>query len=226
MSLAARAPSPLPFDPFLRELEGAERVADLDGIRRAVDSMLGREVMLATDDGEVVVGRCHEPLCVRVPGDVPVEIGQTVSVTDHRDVQYVAFRAVVGAIQQEAGVRILRLFVPREAFFYPGRRHVRIDGVLGADLILEFDDQLTVARGVDVSMGGIGVRVAASDGFVIGKIFTVHMHFSDGPVSLPARVRTAVVAGDDVRLGLEFAARSEALERRVRSALLGLAPEA
>jgi hypothetical protein len=209
----------VPFDPFLREVTGAEVVTDLDSIRRAVARMVGREIMLATDDGDLIVARGIEALTVRIEDDVDLVVGQTIALTDHRDVQFVGFKATIGALQREVDHRIVRLFVPREAVFYPGRKHVRIDGTLGADVVLEFDDQVTVARGVDVSMGGIGVRTDAQDGFVIGQVFTVHMHFGDRSLSLPARVRTAVVLGEDVRLGLEFAARNEEFERRVRGAL-------
>jgi hypothetical protein len=210
-----------PFDPFLKELVGTEIVGDLDGIRRAVASMVGREVMVAADAGELVVARCTGSLTFSVDAPaVRFEVGDAVAVTDHRGVQFVGFRATVGAVVRNGDGLVVKLFVPREAVFYPGRRHVRLDGTLGADVVLEYDDQVTVARGVDVSMGGIGVRTDANDGFVIGQVFTVHLNFGDGTLSLPARVRTAVVLGEDVRLGLEFAARNEELERRVRSALV------
>lgn len=219
MNLAPAQPTLAPFDPFLRQVEGAEQVTDTDSIRRAVGSMVGREVMLATDAGELVVASGLEPLAFRVADEVELTIGQAVALTDHRDVQFVGFRAVIGAIQRDEDGRVVRLFVPREAVFFPGRRHVRIDGALGADVVLEWEDQVTVARGVDVSMGGIGVRTDVRDGFCIGQIFTVHLHFGDRSLSLPARVRTAVVLGEDVRLGLEFAARHEEFERRIRAAL-------
>ncbi len=221
MNAAAHDQSTAPFDPFLQELSGTEVVGDLDGIRRAVASMVGREIMLAADAGDLVVARCTGSLTFAV--DEPVrafEVGDTIAVTDHRGVQFVGFRATVGAIVPSGDGVIVKVFVPREAVFYPGRRHVRLDGTLGADVVLEYEDQVTVARGVDVSMGGIGVRTDADDGFIIGQVFTVHLNFGDGTLSLPARVRTAVVLGEDVRLGLEFAARNEELERRIRSALV------
>ena len=224
MSLEVHRSGTPPFDPFLQDLGGVESVSDLDSIRRAVASMIGREVMLATHEGDLIVARGVEPLVFQVEGDTPLAVGQTVALTDHRGVQFVGFRATIGAIVQASEGRHVRLFVPREAIFYPGRRHVRIDGTLGADVVLEFDDQVTVARGVDVSMGGVGVRTAASDGFIIGQIFTVHLHFGDGSLSIPARVRTAMVLGEDVRLGLEFAARNDELERRLRAALRTVTP--
>ena len=221
MIAPARADHSPPFDPFLKELVGTEIVGDLDGIRRAVASMVGREVMVAADAGELVVARCTGALTFSVDAPaVRFEVGDAVAVTDHRGVQFVGFRATVGAVVRDGDGLVVKLFVPREAVFYPGRRHVRLDGTLGADVVLEYDDQVTVARGVDVSMGGIGVRTDANDGFVIGQVFTVHLNFVDGTLSLPARVRTAVVLGEDVRLGLEFAARNEELERRIRSALV------
>ncbi|MCK6570848.1 PilZ domain-containing protein [Myxococcota bacterium] len=221
MNVTAHAESIPPFDPFLQELVGTEIVHDLDGIRRAVASMVGREVMIAADAGELTVARCTGALSFFVDAPaVRFEVGDTVAITDHRGVQFVGFRATVGAVVREGDGVVVKLFVPREAVFYPGRRHVRLDGTLGADVVLEYDDQVTVARGVDVSMGGIGVRTDANDGFVIGQVFTVHLNFGDGTLSLPARVRTAVVLGEDVRLGLEFAARNEELERRIRSALV------
>jgi hypothetical protein len=219
--VTANAESIPPFDPFLQELVGTEIVHDLDGIRRAVASMVGREVMIAADAGELTVARCTAALSFFVDAPaVRFEVGDTVAITDHRGVQFVGFRATVGAVVRDGDGVVVKLFVPREAVFYPGRRHVRLDGTLGADVVLEYDDQVTVARGVDVSMGGIGVRTDANDGFVIGQVFTVHLNFGDGTLSLPARVRTAVVLGEDVRLGLEFAARNEELERRIRSALV------
>jgi hypothetical protein len=71
-------------------------------------------------------------------------------------------------------------------------------------------------------MRGIGIRVALEDGFVIGQVFMVHLTFSEETISLPARVRTALVEGDEIRLGLEFAGRSEGLEYRVLTALRGM----
>lgn len=221
MNAAARVNSPTPFDPFLKVLDGTEIIHDLDGIRRAVATMVGREVMVAADAGELTVARCKEALSFVVDAPaVRFDVGDTVAVTDHRGVQFVGFRATVGAIVHEGAGVVIKLVVPREAVFYPGRKHVRLDGTLGADVALEFDDQVTVARGVDVSMGGIGVRTDANDGFAIGQVFTVHLNFGDGTLSLSARVRTAVVLGEDVRLGLEFATRNEEFEYRVRSALI------
>ncbi len=219
MTLPARPVSPLPFDPFLREVEGAERVTDLDGVRRAVSTLLGREVMVGTDGAELLIARCIEPLTLRMEQLADIRPGTTVAVSDHRGVQFVGFRAAVGSVVHEAGATLLRLFVPSEAYFYPGRRYVRIDGAMGADVVLEYDDQIMPARTMDVSMGGIGLRIPASDGFVIGQVFIVHLNFSDATLSLSARVRTAVVEGEEVRLGLEFAARSPMLEERIRSVL-------
>jgi len=225
-ALAVSLVSPLPFDPFLRTTEGAERVRDVDTLRRGLESVVQRDVMVATPSGFVGVAVCEAPLRFKVePGELAgaLRVGDAVAITDHRGVQYIGFHAVVVSVEARAdGAAMLSVLRPTEAYFYPGRRHVRLDGTLGAKVELDMDGERTLATGLDVSMRGIGVRVALEDGFVIGQVFVVHLTFSQETISLPARVRTALVDGEEIRLGLEFAGRSEGLEYRVLTALRGI----
>ena len=227
MSALALSPvSPLPFDPFLRTTEGAESVRDVDTLRRGLEAMAQRDVMVATPNGFVGVAICEAPLRFKIErGELAsaLRVGDSIAITDHRGVQYVGFHAIVVSAEPHAdGGATLSVLRPTEAYFYPGRRHVRLDGVLGAQFELDMDGERTVATGLDVSMRGIGIRVAIEDGFVIGQVFMVHLRFSEETISLPARVRTALVEGDEIRLGLEFAGRSEGLEYRVLTALRGM----
>ncbi|MFZ4735362.1 MAG: PilZ domain-containing protein [Bradymonadia bacterium] len=222
-ALALSPVTPSPFDPFLRSTEGAESVRELDAICRGLESMLHRDVLLASPDGVICVARCEGPLAFVVPAPglrASVSAGDSLAISDHRGVQYVGFHAVVAQVERldDGGARVTVLR-PAEALFYPGRRHLRLDGALGAEVELGMEGRRTRATGVDVSMGGIGVRIPLDEGFVIGQIFTVHLDFGGARVALPARVRTALVVDGEIRLGLEFAGRSEGLEHRLLDAL-------
>jgi hypothetical protein len=207
----------------LRSNKGAESVRELDAICRGLESMLHRDVLLASPDGAISVARCEGPLVfiVAAPGfRGAISAGDSLAVSDHRGVQYVGFHAVVAQVEGlDDGSDRVTVLRPAEALFYPGRRHVRLDGALGAEVELGMEGRRTRASGVDVSMGGIGVRIPLDEGFVIGQVFTVHLDFGGVRVALPARVRTALVVDGEIRLGLEFAGRSEGLEHRVLEAL-------
>jgi len=237
MSLPFALPEPDGFDPFLNDIPGAEVARDTASVHRALLLLHRQEVLVATADGELFTGRMEEPLALRFSGDFDLGRGDQVAISDQRGIELIGFRATVGAVLVDGGARLARLFVPQVAIFYPGRQHVRIEGDLGADVTLETENDLLNARGLDVSIGGIGVLVSAADGFLVGQTFLVHLTFDGTRVSLPARARSAEVVGDDVRLGLRFLFHStrspvglgrlggrsiageEELARRIRAAL-------
>ncbi len=213
-------PTPPGFDPFLRDRDGAELATDSAGISRGVDSMLGREVVVAVEEAEWAgTARMDAPLTLRFSGPCPVRTGQQIAVSDHRGLRYVGMRARVRALYREGRHVVARLEAPDGVLFYPGRGEVRLDGTLGASVVLEFDDELVPARGVDISASGVGLLIPALAGFVTGAGFTVHMRFADDCIELPAIVRSAHVVDDSIRLGVEFAGHHPLLESRVRQAL-------
>lgn len=208
------------FDPFLRDLPHAEVLRTPAAIRRAIDALAGREVMVGGADGQLSLARLEEPLALVYEGPCPLVVGQEVAVSDHRGLRYVGFRAVVGAVFCGAHERpTARLFMPRQAVFYPGRRHRRLDGVLGASVLIEYEDAMVPARGLDLSMAGVGLLIDEADGFVMGQDFRVHLKFHDEMVTIPARVRSATVLSQGVRLGVEFLAHDEVLASRFLAAL-------
>lgn len=214
------APTPPGFDPFLRDTDGADVAEDEEGVMRALSAVRSKEVVVACDAASFVgTGVVSDHLTVEVRGHCPVKVGQELAVSDHRGFRYVGYRAVVGAVCPEAGRTILRLFTPRTAVFYPGRRFVRLDGVLGAHITVEVDQELIEAEGVDISMGGVGLIIPSEAGFVVGEAFLVHMRFPDATLSLPAIVRSADVRARQLRLGVEFAGCDAHLQARIRTAL-------
>ncbi len=220
MLVHPQTPTPPGFDPFLRETDGAEVAHDTDGVMRAIAAVQGREVVVACDAVNFVgTAMVCDHLGMEMAGPCPIEVGQEVAVSDHRGLRYVGYRAVVGAVYPTRGRTMLRLFTPRSAVFYPGRRFVRLDGSLDAHVVVEVDDELIPARGIDISMGGLGLMIPASAGFVVGQSFIVHMRFPDGTLSLPAQVRSASVEIEGIRLGVEFAGHDAQLHARVRTAL-------
>ena len=56
-------------------------------------------------------------------------------------------------------------------------------------------------------------------GFVVGEAFNVTVAFPDIKLELAARVRSAMVEGDEVRLGVEFAGPADELSRRINRVL-------
>ena len=216
-----------PLDPFLRKLDGAETVRRLDAVNRAALMVVGRAVTIGTDSGDLRTGHCTELLNFRVEGSGSLEVGETVSITYPQGSQFFGLRAAVASsTRDDEVVEVVRVFAPREAYIFPGRQHVRLEGALGAKIALKFEDLEIEARGIDVSVGGLGVSVGglgvvipAAAGFVIGQSFDVRLDFGDEVISLEAQVRAAVVEGDSVRLGLEFVSRCEALEARILSAV-------
>ena len=209
-----------PLDPFLRKLDGAETVRRLDAVNRAALMVVGRAVTIGTDSGDLRTGHCTELLNFRVEGSGSLEVGETVSITYPQGSQFFGLRAAVASSTRDNEVEeVVRVFAPREAYIFPGRQHVRLEGALGAKIALKFEDLEIEARGIDVSVGGLGVVIPAAAGFVIGQSFDVRLDFGDEVISLEAQVRAAVVEGDSVRLGLEFVSRCEALEARILSAV-------
>ena len=209
-----------PLDPFLRKLDGAETVRRLDAVNRAALMVVGRAVTIGTDSGDLRTGHCTELLNFRVEGSGSLEVGETVSITYPQGSQFFGLRAAVASsTRDDEVVEVVRVFAPREAYIFPGRQHVRLEGALGAKIALKVEDLDIEARGIDVSVGGLGVVIPAAAGFVIGQSFGVRLDFGDEVISLEAQVRAAVVEGDSVRLGLEFVSRCEALEARILSAV-------
>ncbi len=209
-----------PLDPFLRKLDGAETVRRLDAVNRAALMVVGRAVTIGTDSGDLRTGHCTELLNFRVEGSGSLEVGETVSITYPQGSQFFGLRAAVASsTRDDEVVEVVRVFAPREAYIFPGRQHVRLEGALGAKIALKVEDLDIEARGIDVSVGGLGVVIPAAAGFVIGQSFDVRLDFGDEVISLEAQVRAAVVEGDSVRLGLEFVSRCEALEARILSAV-------
>ncbi|MSP73848.1 MAG: PilZ domain-containing protein [Myxococcales bacterium] len=215
-----------PLDPFLRRLDGVETVRHRDAVNRAALIVVGRAVTIGTDSGDLRTGHCTELMNFRVEGSGSLEVGETVSITYPRGSQFFGLRAAVASSTRDGEAEVVRVFAPREAYIFPGRQHVRLEGTLGAKVVLKVEDLEIEARGIDVStgglgvsVGGIGVLIPAADGFVIGHSFDVRLDFGDEVISLEAKVRTAVVEGDSVRLGMEFVSRSEALEARILSAV-------
>ena len=209
-----------PLDPFLRKLDGAETVRRLDAVNRAALMVVGRAVTIGTDSGDLRTGHCTELLNFRVEGSGSLEVGETVSITYPQGSQFFGLRAAVASSTRDNEVEeVVRVFAPREAYIFPGRQHVRLEGALGAKIALKVEDLDIEARGIDVSVGGLGVVIPAAAGFVIGQSFDVRLDFGDEVISLEAQVRAAVVEGDSVRLGLEFVSRCEALEARILSAV-------
>lgn len=220
MLVHPRTPTPAGFDPFLRHTEGAEVATDDEGITRALAAVRGCEVVVACDAaGFVGTGVVADHLAIEIHGACRLRVGHEVAVSDHRGLRYVGYRAVVGAVYQSNGKDMIRLFTPRSAVFYPGRRHVRLDGALGAHILVEVDDALVPARGIDISMGGLGLVIPHEAGFVVGQSFLVHIRFADCTLTLPAQVRSASVNTRGVRLGVEFAGHNPELYDKIRSAL-------
>ncbi len=221
MLVHPRNPTPPGFDPFLRHTEGAEVADDEDGIARALAAVKGREVVIACDEASYVgTAMAADHLTLEVTGPCPLRVGHEIAVSDHRGLRWVGYRAVVGAVYRENGKQMLRLFTPLTAVFYPGRRHVRLDGALGAHIVIEVDDELVPARGADISMGGLGLVLPHDCGFVVGQSFTVHVRFADCTLTLPAQVRSASVSTTGVRLGVEFAGHHPELHEKIRRALI------
>lgn len=221
MALPFACPSPAPFDPFLTRTRGAEVARDPATIARALDLVRGREVVVATGDGVVTVARAVAPRGLLFDAGPPVAAGDVVAVTDQRGDEYLGFRAVVGAVTTTPEGPVAHVFEPQAVLFYPGRRQPRLEGALGADVVLETTEGLLAARATDVSCGGVGVVLATDAGLAVGVLLAVHFHFPEGAVELPARVRSLVVREADVRVGLQFVGWSDALAFRVRLALDG-----
>jgi hypothetical protein len=213
------------FDPFLRDVRGAEVLRAPGDLSRAVARLVGREVLVAGDGGRVEVARLVGPLTLRFEVPCPFAEGEAVALTDHRGLRYTGVRTTISSVFMAEGAPTARLRVPSIAVFYPGRRDVRLEGDLGARIELDHDGVRTPARALDISMGGIGVQIDVADGFVTGQVFTVCLDFGDGELQLPARVRSAVVDGDAIRLGVEFAAHAavDALSRRLHGPLAAVA---
>ncbi len=212
--------TPSGFDPFLRDNQGADVAEDEEGVMRATAAVQSREVVLACEAVNFVgTGVVTDHLTVEVRGPCPIKVGHEIAVSDHRGIRHIGYRAVVRAVCPDDHRILLRLFTPRTAVFYPGRRFTRIEGSLGADVTVEIDGELVVAEGIDVSMGGLGLIIRSDVGFVVGESFLVHMRFPDGTLSLPAIVRSASVRGPLLRLGVEFAGGDAQLQRRIRDAL-------
>lgn len=213
-----RAPG---FDPFLHDVRGAEVLEDAAGLGLATQRLVGREVLVAGDGGRVEVAVMSGPQSLRLSGPCPFAEGEPIAITDHNGLRYTGLRTAVATFRDTAGGAVIRLRAPSVAVFYPGRRHVRLSGDLGARIELDCEGGPIDARALDISMGGVGLSVSREDGFVIGETFDVCLHLDDGVLRLPARVRSAVVFDDEVRLGVEFAAHApvERLSRRLHAAL-------
>jgi hypothetical protein len=210
-----------PFDPFLTHLRGAEVARDPSAIRRAMDAVRDREVVVATDRGAVLVAQIVQPFGLRFDRTAPVNPGERVAISDQRGLEYLGFRAIVGAVVETPDGPVARLFEPREVVLHPGRQQPRLAGALGADVVLETEEGLLAARAVDVSLGGLGVTIATDAGLALGRLLVAHLDFGDGTVSLPARVRSLVARDVDFRVGLQFVSWSDQLADRVQRALEG-----
>ncbi len=210
------------FDPFLTQLRGAEIARDPKAIRRAIEAIREREVVVATDGGAVLVAEVVHPFGLRFTGrQSPVAAGERVAVSDQRGLEFFGFRAVVGAVVLTPDGVVARLFEPREVVMHPGRQQPRLAGALGADVTLETDEGLLAARAIDVSLGGLGVTVPSDAGLEIGGVLTAHLDFGDGKVRLPAQVRSVVARDAWFRVGLQFVSWSDELADRVQRALAG-----
>jgi hypothetical protein len=217
-------PSTDGFDPFLHSIEDAELASDPETVHHVLRRMTGREVMVGTLSGQVVVARLVGATTLEFDRPPPITPDEEVAVTDHRTLpdgsaQYLGFRALVGGIERTGKGWVARTFLPRQCYLHPGRSHARLDFGLEAELEIELENERVPARGVDVSPGGLGVRVPAEFGFLTGRKLRVHFRFSDQIIQVPAEVRSAVMRdeGETVRLGLQFLRYSPELEERLLS---------
>jgi hypothetical protein len=204
------------FDPFLNEVRGAETHTHEAGINRGVGALTGRQVIVATHDRGIALAHLETGLVLRFAEPHGLATGMEVAISDHRGFRYVGVRTRVAAAV-EPDSTWARLEYPEAAVFYPGRRHVRIPPErLGARVELKLrDGTVQEVRAIDVSAGGLCLVLPTEDGFVVGQAFGVTVRFEDETLELPARVRSAMVEVDEVRLGVEFAGAADELSRRI-----------
>ncbi|MFN3201756.1 MAG: PilZ domain-containing protein [Bradymonadia bacterium] len=203
------------FDPFLHNVDGAEQSREPLVVQRILAALEGKEVLLAVDDGRLEVVRYQGPLTLIPEGPFSIGLGQPVSISYHRELRYAAFRS---RVQSTEGGQ-LRLERPAQVIFWPGRESIRVDSTLGAQITLEHDGDLYPAQGLDISMGGVGVKVTGPEALGAGETLVVHLSFDQEQLQLPAHVRSVHQSGEYKRLGLEFGAASDALAVRIRHAL-------
>ncbi|MCA9539130.1 MAG: PilZ domain-containing protein [Myxococcales bacterium] len=207
------------FDPFLFDLPGADEADDPVTLSQVANGLVRHEVMIAVDSGVIETGEMVSRLVVRLAPDTRVRHGDGVAVSFHEGYRYTGFRTSVVLVEETEGGLMASLRAPERVVFSPGRQHLRLDGVLGARVMLEVDDALFPARGLDLSMGGLGVMIAEVDAASVHSPLLVHLAFPDDRLTLEAHVRSARSDGEDVRLGIEFVEPPASLLRRINAAL-------
>ncbi len=204
------------FDPFLRELEGAEVATDTASMERALRFLTAKELVVASGDGRLEVGFLQDPRHLEFQR-CPFFPGSDLALSDHQGIHYVGVR--VRAAHQLG--EVLFLEPPQMAVFFPGRRQLRLDGALGAQAILECENELIPARAIDLSMGGMGLRIALGE-YQIAQELIIHLQIREQSFSLPAQIRNVRRDEEEIRLGLQFGIHSEALSSMIREAVRGL----
>lgn len=201
------------FDPFLQHTQGAERAMDLDGIRRALYALDGKEVMVAGPSG-VHLGRIRGARLV-VQGACALAVGQTIALSDHSGLRYVGYKARVTACRLDGPTTIATLADPCLAVFFPGRRHPRIPNTLDAQIVVEWAEQLVPAETIDLSICGLGLLVPELTQMQPGAEVMTHIRFPDRVIALDAKIRTSRRVGRGRRIGVMFLTPSTELERRI-----------
>lgn len=203
------------FDPFLHNVDGAEQSSDLMAIQRVLAALEGKEVLMALDDGRLEVVEFKGPLTLIPDGPFDVDRGQPVAISYHREIRYAAFRTRIQAVTPHR----IELERPQQVIFWPGRGNIRLESALGAQITLEHEGVLRPAQGVDISIGGVGVRLSDAQGITQEETLVVHLTFDEEIISLPAQVKSISRGGEGQRLGLAFSAPCDSLMWRIQEAL-------
>lgn len=219
MLLPSTGISGLSFDPFLRDVHGADLIYETEAIFRALATLRRHDVLVAYRE-RVDVGRLDHLQGLRVPGRCPIEVGDSISLSERRGDRHVGVRAAVAdVVWCESGTAI-RLETPAFAVFSPGRRHFRVSGALGAQqVVLEVGGRRLTCTPRDISISGLGLDLAQFEDLSVGDRALVNLHFEEERVSVHATVRRCALGGDGVRVGLEFDRQDPRIASRLEEAM-------
>ena len=218
MLLPSTGISGLSFDPFLRDIHGADVVHATEGIFRAITALRRHDIVVAYRE-RVDQGWLEGPFSLRLSGRCPLRVGDEVSLSLTQGRRHVGVRTSVADVVCTDNGTAVRLSQPSFAVFAPGRRHMRVKGSLGAKLVVDLGGRRMPARGLDISIGGIGLILDDYLEVEVGDRAHIYFDFHEERVCLPATVRRTILGSDGPGLGLEFDHHDPRIARRLEESM-------